>query len=102
MHPIDLFELVKNNTNSISQEYSELVQECPRLQDVVKDVEEQARITVNRHVEPLMDLLKNKLVSGYEHACNTGFNEDSFEQYLLANWPKDTPKYFIKRRVAFI
>lgn len=103
MHPIDLFELVKNNTNSISQEYSELVQECPGLQDVVKAVEEQARITVNRHVEPLMDLLKkNKLVSGYEHASNTGFNEDSFEQYLLATWSKYTPKYFIKRRVAFL
>lgn len=93
----DLFQKTQNNAISIEIQYNKIKYQ-PGIIEFAEYVQKYARVSVNRHAQPLLDLLReNILLSGYRDAERRGEN---FKDYLRRKW-LGTPPKFIQRRIVF-
>lgn len=105
VHKINLVVAAKENTHRIEDEYEAVSQEKPKVTEFAKYAQAHARVSINRHARPLLELLKQgRMLTGYQDAQRLG---ETFEEYLQQQWwpggglvPFSVMK-FIRRRVVY-
>lgn len=108
--PQDLFQAAEGNASTIDAEYRQVLDEHPRAAAITQAVAEISRVSVNRRYDALISLLEDgALPSGYYHAKalakSMGMNVngvESFAECLVMLWRKNTPKQYVRRRIAFL
>lgn len=107
---IDLFDAAKRNAVAIEDEYTRESSKKPKMMRDVKSILDKSRVSTNKKCDGLIGFLEqNHLPSGYRYAQEVAWKyemsvttPDEFAVLLIKEWGKDTPSFYVHRRVEFL